>query len=387
MAQECFRYIPPHALGRLGATPAADLGTSWRTGARRTLAALVALLSVACTGGAKAIPPPTDLGSPPPERGIALGLFSQDGEYRYRKLLDEISATGATHVSLVWVWWQQDVRAVEIGPVDGWSATEAQVRDSIRYARQLGLHVTLFPIVRLRSSGKDEWRGRIKPTDEGKWWRSYAAYILLNATIARQEDAQRLCVGSELLTREGMRGRWLSLIGRVRVAAPKIELMYSANWDHFRPVQFWDAVDVIGLTGYWELTKDLNASTATLTAAWSPIVRDLRGWSRLMGRRLVLTEIGYPSLDGGAAWPWDETRGTAVDLEEQRRAYLAFIHRFSDRPWLQGVYWWNWFGFGGSSDTNYTPRDKPAADLIRAWYGPSSFAGGVDRLKDLEHLG
>ena len=328
---------------------------------------LASVLLVACTG-AKAIPPPTDLGPPPPERGIALGLFSQDPEYRYRKLLREIAAAGATHVSLTWVWWQQDYQAVDIGPVPGWSATEKQVRDSIRYARSLGMHVTMFPIVRLKSSSRNEWRGRIKPTSEDDWWRSYEAFILKVAAIARDEGAQRLSVGSELLTRESMRDRWLALIGKVRVAGPKLELMYSANWDHFRPVRFWDAVDVIGLTAYWELTKDLNASTATLAAAWTPVLDDLERWSLAQGRRLVITEIGYPSLNGGAAWPWDETRQAEVDIEEQRRAYLAFIRRFAGQPWLQGVYWWNWFGFGGSEDTNYTPRGKPAAALIRAWY-------------------
>ena len=327
-------------------------------------------LAAACTSGAKAIPPPGDLGPPPPERGIALGLFSQDADFRYRRLLDEIAQTGASHVSLVWVWWQQDIKATKIERVHGWSATEAQVVDSIRYARQLGLHVTLFPIVRLKSSKKNEWRGRIQPTDEDAWWRSYEAYIRHAAIVAEKQGAQRLSVGSELLTRESMRDRWLGLISRIRVATPKLELMYSANWDHFRPVRFWDAVDVVGLTGYWELTKDLQATTATLAAAWTPVLKDLETWSLAIQRPLVMTEVGYPSLDGGAAWPWDETRGTTVDLEEQRRAYLAFIQRFSGQPWLQGVYWWNWFGFGGDDDTNYTPRMKPAADLIRAWYRP-----------------
>ena len=331
---------------------------------------LSALLAIACTAPAKAVPVPTDLGPAPPERGIALGLFSQDGEYSYRMLIDELAATGATHVSLVWVWWQHDIKAVRIATVDGWSATEAQVRDSIRYARQLDLHVTLFPIVRLKSSGPKEWRGRIAPSDENAWWRSYEAYILRAARVAAEEGAQRLSVGSELLTREPMRGRWIGLIDRVRISAPNLELMYSANWDHFRPVRFWDAVDVVGLTGYWELTKDLSASTATLAAAWTPVLEDLERWSLQIKRPLVITEIGYPSLDGGAAWPWNETRSAPVDLEEQRRGYLAFIRRFAGKPWLQGVYWWNWFGFGGADDGNYTPRGKPAATLIRAWYLP-----------------
>lgn len=340
-----------------------------RWSAHRLLLAAVGLGAVfECSNGVQAIPPPRDLGPPPPERGVALGLFSADEDYRYRMLLDEIAAVGATHVSLTWVWWQANVQASQVGPIKHWSATEAQVRDSVRYATSLGLHVTVFPIVRLKSSARNEWRGKIRPTDEDQWWRSYGAYILQAARIAREEGADRLCVGSELLTRETMRRRWLALIRQVRIVAPRLELMYSANWDHYRPVRFWDAVDVVGLTGYWELTKDLNASTSTLAAAWTPVLRELDAWSASVGRPLVLTEIGYPSLDGGAAWPWDETRRAPVDLEEQRRAYLAFIRRFAGQPWLQGVYWWNWFGFGGPRDSNYTPRSKPAEALIRAWY-------------------
>ena len=294
MAKERFRYLP----SRPARGPLTKVQALWFAVAL----ALALFVPVACTGGAKAIPPPKDLGPPPPERGIALGLFSQDPEYEYRMLLDEIATTGATHVSLVWVWWQRDIKAIDIALKPGWSATEKQVRHSIRYARQLGLHVTLFPIVRLESSARDEWRGKIRPSDEDSWWRSYEAYILHATSIAQQEDAQRLSIGSELLTRERMRERWLGLIGKIRIAAPKLSLMYSANWDHFRPVQFWDAVDVVGLTGYWELTKDLNASTSTLAAAWSPVLRDLEGWSQALKRPLVLTEVGYPSLDGGAAW-------------------------------------------------------------------------------------
>ena len=65
------------------------------------------------------------------EKGMALGLFSQDPEFRYDELLDEVKATGATHVAITWVWWQHDLRAVEIRPVPGWSATAAQVEASV----------------------------------------------------------------------------------------------------------------------------------------------------------------------------------------------------------------------------------------------------------------
>lgn len=312
-----------------------------------------------------------DLGAPPPERGIALGLFSADPEFDYTGLIKEIRDAGATHVSVVWVWWQKDLGATEVRSVPRWSATQAQVVAALEAVKALGMHATLFPIVRLQDPDPGQWRGRIAPDDEDRWWQSYTEYILLAALLAKHAGSDRLSVGSELLTREPMRDRWLELVDRVRLRAPELELLYSANWDHYRPVAFWDAVDVVGLTGYWELTRDLDASADALAAAWRGPQRELREWAATIGRPLVFTEVGYPSLEGGAAWPWDETRKAAVDPEEQRRAYEAFVRAWSDVDYLQGVYFWNWFGFGGPEDGNYTPRGKPAQGVIESWYGRS----------------
>jgi hypothetical protein len=150
--------------------------------------------------------------------------------------------------------------------------------------------------------------------------------------------------------------------------------MYSANWDHYEQVSFWDAVDVVGLTAYWELTKDLDAQEAALREGWSAWKRPLERWASALGRRVVFTEIGYPSLDGGAVWPWDETRKAPVDLEEQARAYRAFVDVWSGAPVLAGVFFWNWVGVGGAADTGYTPRHKPAQAVVEAWYG-----GGISK--------
>ena len=313
--------------------------------------------------------PALALGAPPAERGVALGLFSQDPQYRYRMLLEEIKELGATHVTIDWVWWQDRIESTDIEAVPGWSATDEQIVDAMQTARALGLHVTAFPIVRLVETAKGEWRGRIAPADLDRWWESYSQYILHSAELASRAGAQRISIGSELLSREHERARWRDLSDRLRMAHPELEQMYSANWDHFEAVSFWDLVDVVGLTGYWELTRDLDASADDLFGAWQHVKPLVLAFSKKVGRPVVLTEIGYPSLDGGAAWPWDETRKAPVDQEEQRRAYQAVVRAWSDTRELTGIYFWNWFGFGGPEDTNYTPRKKPAEAVIRDWYG------------------
>jgi hypothetical protein len=308
-------------------------------------------------------------GAPPEERGVALGLFSADPKYSYRMLLEEVRATGATHVSIAWVWWQEDLRATKIKRVPGWSATDAQIVDSIRIARELGMKVMAFPIVRLiKTEKRDEWRGKIAPKDEDAWWASYTEMMLVAAELAKKGGASRLSIGSELLSREHMRTRWSELITRVRVAAPSLELLYSANWDHYNEVAFWDLVDVVGMTAYFELSKSNDAEVRDLLLVWMGLKEILGAFSLRIGKKIVITEIGYPSLDGAVVYPWDETRKSELDLEEQRRGYEAFVRTWADVAFLRGVYWWNWFGHGGANDSNYTPRQKPAADVIRAWY-------------------
>ncbi|MCK6551967.1 hypothetical protein L6R52_39415 [Myxococcota bacterium] len=338
--------------GLTAAQPSAEGAVLGATGAVRRPPAIAALVPK----------------GPPIERGVALGLFSADDGYDYGDLLREIHALGATHVELTWVVWQRDLRATEIRRVPGWTATDPQILAAMKTAKDLGLHVTAFPILRLERAAKNEWRGRITPDDEDAWWESYRGFMLHAALLARQGRADRLCVGSELVSREHMRARWLDVIGAVRAEAPGLEILYSANWDHFREVSFWDAVDVAGMTAYFELTKSLDPQVEELVAGWARVKPALESFAATLGRPLVITEVGYPSLDGGVAWPWDETRAARVDQEEQRRGYEAFVESWSGTRWLRGVYFWNWFGFGGPDDTNYTPRGKPAAAVIERWY-------------------
>ena len=67
-----------------------------------------------------------------------------------------------------------------------------------------------------------------------------------------------------------------------------------------------------------------------------------------------------------ARYPWDETRKAPSDLQLQRELYAAFCESFAGQPVIDGVYFWNWFGFGGPKDTGYTPRGKPAAEAMKS---------------------
>ena len=87
------------------------------------------------------------------------------------------------------------------------------------------------------------------------------------------------------------------------------------------------------------------------------------------GRRaIVFTELGYRSIPGAGAAPWDESTPGRVDLDEQRRCYAAFRRVWKSASSLAGVYFWNWYGFGGATSRSYTPRNKPALEELRAFF-------------------
>jgi hypothetical protein len=226
--------------------------------------------------------------------------------------------------------------------------------------------VTICPIVLLDVTAPGKWRGTLAPKDVDAWWMAYEAFVLHHARLAADVGAQALVIGSELGSTETWRDRWYHLISNVERAYTGA-LWYSANWDHYEHVSFWPRLDAIGVTGYFELTRDRDAGADALARAWTAPRDALLAFAARHELPLVLTEIGYPSVDGGAARPWDYTARGAVDLEEQRRAFRALATAWGGSA-LAGLYVWEWSGDGGAKDRGYSPRGKPAACELAAWW-------------------
>ena len=310
----------------------------------------------------------TALLSAPVERGVALGLFSEDVDFRYERMLDEIAALGATDVSVVVPWYQHDVRSTRIAPHPRFTPPDRTVRRVLAQARERGLRVLLYPILRLEYAATPlEWRGTLVPSDRAAWWRSYTEFMVRMAHLARDGFAASLAIGSELSNMDTESDRWEALARKVRRAF-RGTLVYSTNWDRLEGARAFEFVDLVGLSAYFELTAGRDPSTGELIEAWRKLRAGLLPRVARIEKPLVLTEVGYHSQDGTASRPWDEAALQPLDLEEQRRCYEAFTRAWDDADELQGVYFWNWYGWGGPSSREYTPRGKPAAQEVCHWY-------------------
>ncbi len=305
-------------------------------------------------------------------RGVSLGLFVNETDpqarrFYYEQFLDEIVAVGATDVSLVVRWSQRDVSATQIGPAASITVDDGLVREVIALAKARDLRVFLLPTLHLRRMKRGQWRGRLEPEDWDAWFTSYQSFILHYAELAQASGVALLSVGSELVSSERHDVHWRRVIAAVR-AVFRGELTYSANWDHFEPVPFWDALDVVGVTAYPELSDADDPTQAQLAAGWAPFQARLRGWAARKGHRYIFTEVGFPAHADAARRPWDYTARGPADVQLQLRCFRSMYQVWQADDRLDGFYIWNWFGVGGAADNGYTPRGKPSEKLLEYWF-------------------
>jgi hypothetical protein len=298
-------------------------------------------------------------------RGVGLGLFATDPEWDYGALVDEIRARGATDVLVVVNAYQSDRFASDIAPRSGRTPSEATVARTLAQVRRAGMRAALMPVVRLDRRGRHDWRGTIAPADGlDAWFASYRRFVFPLARLAEEGGAERFVVGSELGSLEPYQARWRALISELRERFSRT-LTYSANWDHSHGVEFWDALDEVGLTAYFPLARDGEPPSAgALADAWRTPRAEIDALARRVGKPVLITEVGYPSQRGAADRPWDDTSVAGVDLRLQQRLYRSFCDAFTQTPSVSGFYVWNWFGFGGPRDAGFTPRGKPAANEL-----------------------
>jgi len=302
------------------------------------------------------------------QKGMVLGIFSKTDPAYFERSLEELQRLGVNSVSLIVPKVQKSIHTIGFHD-DPWITPSKQsLRLAIREAHRRGMKVFVMPIVYLEDLADGEWRGTLRPGDWNAWFAAYESMILDYARLASEERVEYFSVGSELCSTEKMKGRWESLIRRVRATFAG-RITYSANWDHLDPVSFGRSLDFLGMNAYFEVGRETRTETADLTERWKGIQKQIRAWSRLNGgKQVVITEVGYPSRTGAAVDPWNYLGEGDAAPEEQRKCYEAFVKAWNGETILAGVYFYLWWGDGGLQDRDYTPRGKPAQDVIQSWY-------------------
>jgi len=296
---------------------------------------------------------------------------SADCVRRARKQLTEIAELGADTVLISNAGYQEHAGSESFQIDPAVTPSEEQWLDIFDTAHKIGLRVILMPIILLSDPQGTEWRGVINPPSWDDWFDQYREFLMHFARIAQAGHVEVMAVGSELISTEKYTDRWRQLIRDVRKVYLG-KLSYSANWDHYKIVQFWDELDIVGMTSYYKLSEEPNPSFESLVETWKPIKRGILRWQKKVGKPLLFVEVGWCSQEGTSIEPWNYYHNEKVSeagFAEQRNCYRAFIETWSNTAEVGGIIWWEWTeDNGGLEDYNYTPRGKPAENVLRDWF-------------------
>ncbi|MFN4243897.1 MAG: glycoside hydrolase family 113 [Tepidisphaerales bacterium] len=316
-------------------------------------------------------PPSADARNVLPFRSVTVQLQRVDWVDRYEQAIDEIADLGADTVKFVVDPRMEHGESNRIYLDLRMVPSTENLKRLIAHAKARGLRVILMPIVLLDAPRKaTEWRGTIKPESWDRWFESYTDMMVHFAWIAQASGVDLLVVGSELVSTERQATHWSAVIRRVRSIYSGL-LTYSANWDHYHAVPFWDQLDLIGMNSYWALDEGngRHATVEDIRTAWRNIQADLLPFAAAKGKPIIFLEAGWCSLANAAHEPWDYTRlSEPIDLDLQRRLYQGFFESWYGHPQLGGFSIWEWPPeAGGERDRGYTPRGKPAERVLRSY--------------------
>jgi hypothetical protein len=300
-------------------------------------------------------------------RGANVTAYSADAltQPTATQALAALRATGATQIVFPVLWFQATKTSTELQPDPLETPSDASLLSAARTAKAQGFTVGFAPHVNVRDG---TFRGEIAPTSKASWFASYAVMADHYAELAAQADADLYVVGSELVSMSPDTSAWRAIVSDVKTRYDG-PLTYAANWvQEAEKVQFWDALDSVGIDAYMPLTpNDPTPTVPQLQAAWTPWIARMRTLHEKTGKPVLLTELGYTSRDGTAQAPATEGTG-AVDQSAQANAYEGAFRALGQLPWMSGVLIWDWSADGRESPGDYSPQGKRAQTVLTRWY-------------------
>jgi hypothetical protein len=304
------------------------------------------------------------------EKGVVYTSWSRSelGSEASDNTLEYLYKLGVRNVGIMIVWLQDTVEEKVIHPDSKDTPDDNAIIHAVNKAHALGMKVMLKPHVDVKTG---QWRGDIIPSKD--WFASYKNYLIHYARLASQYNIELFCIGTELVntTTSNWQSEWEDIIKEIRgiFSGP---LVYGANWNEYKTVDFWNKLDFIGIDAYFPLTAKKDPAKEELITAWRTHALEIDKWLKdnKINNPVIFTEIGYCSADGTNIQPWNVLSNLSekyIDQQEQADCLDALLVVCSRYHWFKGLYWWNYFPQERWSPLGYTIRGKKAEEVFSDW--------------------
>lgn len=304
-------------------------------------------------------------------RGITLADWTATGysQPSSQEAISTIALTGATHLIIIVTAYQENRTSNEVRADPVLTPNLASVEKAAECAGSAGMKVIIKPHI---LSNDGTWAGKITPNDPSAWFKSYNNFLRPLAELAQALGAVQFVIGTELASTLQYEQNWQETIQNIK-SIFKGELVYAASWDEAAKVPFWQELDYVGVDFYFPVSSRKDPGRFEILSGWQPWLKRLQLLHKQSGHDIILTEIGYRSIDGAGMQPHRFDNPGVIDLDEQADLYWAALQAIEEVPWISGIMWWNWLAAdssGGPQDKDYTPFGKPAQiELTQSWNG------------------
>ncbi|MFH0846567.1 MAG: hypothetical protein V1894_00715 [Chloroflexota bacterium] len=290
--------------------------------------------------------------------------------------LRDLATTGTNWISVLVCFFQETISSTDITRNQYGTASDEALRHVTDLAHSLGMRVLLQPQVMLSNDPTHDHveigKGLATAEEWQAWFASYREFINHYASFAEEAGVDMLYIGAELGGVTDWEDDWRRIIKEVRERYNGPISYDGLGWgfpvSECKRIRWWDAVDYIAVDFWYSLTDKNDPTVAELKDGWirTGYLADLEDLSKKFNKPVIISEIGYDSLDGTAKDFAAAHKEASVDLQEQADCYQAALEVLWGKPWLKGIFWWQWNAI--STEWSGSPQGKPAEEVLKRFY-------------------
>jgi hypothetical protein len=331
------------------------------------------------------------------QRGVTFGFYARNGYFGSEQARAEVDRMAELNVGWVVVTptvmqetahTTRQYRDFEVTPDDH------ELRAIIDHIHTRGMRVCLRPMTETQDGcGRLQiWfqpdRERIPGRHSTHWADWFASFRLRSqhyARIAQSTGCELYGLDSELDRTIDQHDHYRRVIDAVRgVYQGPVTSCHTTHCglidfeaEFANPKHWWHDLDMLQLSCYEPGSTRPGASVEEMLANLLPVRERFRRMANAYRKPIAFGECGCTSSSGGAVHPSGWNAESGYNPDEQANYLEAVLRTFWDEPWWRGLYWWKWdeqldrpqFRSDPRGDKGFTVWAKPAAEVMRRWYG------------------
>jgi hypothetical protein len=295
----------------------------------------------------------------------------------FKQVVDRMKTDGANTITFV---IQHNVQTLNSNDVfaTAITPTDDALNNGISYVKSKGMKAALSMFVDCNCGA---WRAEINPSDRNQFFNSFNTVVQKYAKIGQTNGVDFINLGTEMASLSNPAvnpvntQKWRDLISNTR-ANYSGRLTYGGNWgapyEEMSKIEFWNDLDFIGISAYFDLSKDEVPSVDTLKNAWIGIENNtLQPLVNRWNKPIIFTEMGYRSVNQAGNSPGDWSRPAYFMEDGQANAFEALFSFFSTRSYFAGINIWDISSdpnYGGQGNVDYTFVNKKAENIVKKWF-------------------